>query len=135
MTETRVGKLLAQASKLTSRRPDSNGPRGFLRVQLEPVWHRLGIARIQPGRPGEPGSPGTETGPTSTNDTDSRVDRVNPADTQPGRPGDNPTTSDNSRVDRDSQLGRVDSDPLPGYCPVCGLDGVPNGRSNHWDCR
>ena len=135
LTETRFGKLLAQASKLTSRRPDSNGPRGFLRVQLEPVWHRLGIARIQPGRPGEPGSPGTETGPTSTNDRDSRVDRVNPADHQPGAPGNNPASCDNSRVDRDSQLGRVDSDPLPGCCSVCGLDGVPNGRSNHWDCR
>ena len=134
LTETRFGKLLVQASKLTSRRPDSNGPRGFLRVQLEPVWHRLGIARIQPGRPGEPGAPGTETGPTGTNSPGSRVDRVDPAEPQPGAPGTNPVTCDNSRVSRDSQLGRVDSDPLPGCCPVCGLDGVPDGRSNHWDC-
>ena len=134
LTETRFGKLVAQASKLTSRRPDSNGPRGFLRVQLEPVWHRLGIARIQPGRPGEPGSPGTETAPTSSNGTGSRVDRLNPGGRQPGRPADNPATSDNSRVDRDSRLGRVDTDTRTDVICHCGYP-APTGRTEHFDCE
>ena len=32
---------------MTSGRPDSHGPRGYLRVDPEPVWHRLGIGRIK----------------------------------------------------------------------------------------
>lgn len=58
LTETRFGKLIAQASKLTSVRPDHTGPRGFTRAQLEPVWKRLGIPHINPAQPGQPGPPG-----------------------------------------------------------------------------
>jgi hypothetical protein len=58
LTDTRLGRMVAQASKITSQRPGGRGPRGYLRVQFEPVWHRLGIGRIEPGAPGEPGEPG-----------------------------------------------------------------------------
>jgi hypothetical protein len=67
LTETRFGMLLSQAAKVTSCRPGGAGPRGYLRSQLAPVWHRLGIARFQPGEPGYAGEPGY----------DNRVHRVN----------------------------------------------------------
>lgn len=60
LTETRFGRLIRQAANIASQRPGGSGPRGYLRAQLEPVWHRLGIARFEPGVPdgaGEPGSP------------------------------------------------------------------------------
>ena len=61
LTETRLGRLVTQAAKVTSSRPDTHGPRGYLRSQLQPVWRRLGIAPpLQPGEPGKPGEPGAE---------------------------------------------------------------------------
>jgi Protein of unknown function (DUF3631) len=60
LTETRLGRLVTQAAKVTSSRPGGRGPRGYLRSTLDPVWHRLGIGPIQPGAPGEPGEPGAE---------------------------------------------------------------------------
>jgi hypothetical protein len=60
LTETRLGLLIDQATKLTSCRPGGRGPRGYPRATLAPVWHRLGIGRRQPGAPGEPGEPGAE---------------------------------------------------------------------------
>ncbi len=76
LTETRFGKLLAQAAKLTSRRLDRDSPRGFLRVQLEPVWHRLGISRNQPGAPDTPGSPGVNSCELHQVSQESQVRRV-----------------------------------------------------------
>jgi hypothetical protein len=60
LTETRFGKLVAQASKATSMRPGGRGPRGFCRFQLEPAWRQLGIGAPlgEPGAPGEPGAVG-----------------------------------------------------------------------------
>lgn len=58
LTETRFGKLLSQAAKVTSCRPGGAGPRGYLRSQLVQVWHRLGIARCEPGEPGYVGEVG-----------------------------------------------------------------------------
>jgi hypothetical protein len=63
LTDTRLGLLIDQATKVTSSRPGGKGPRGYLRATLEPVWHRLGIGRIQPGTPGYPGEPGAEQPP------------------------------------------------------------------------
>jgi hypothetical protein len=63
LTETRLGLLIDQATKLTSSRPGGRGPRGYLRATLAPVWHRLGIGRRKPGAPGEPGEPGAEQPP------------------------------------------------------------------------
>ena len=64
LTETRLGRLMTQGQG-TSSRPDTHGPRGYLRSQLQPVWRRLGIAPKQPGEPGEPGEPGAEQPPVS----------------------------------------------------------------------
>ncbi len=58
LTETRFGRLISDAAKLTSSRPGGAGPRGYLWTELKPIWHRLGIGRKQPGEPGEPGEPG-----------------------------------------------------------------------------
>ena len=60
LTETRLGLLIDQAAKVTSCRPDTRGPRGYVRSTLEPVWRRLKIGRIQPGEPGAPGAPGAD---------------------------------------------------------------------------
>jgi hypothetical protein len=63
LTDTRLGLLIDQATKVTSGRPGGRGPRGYLRSTLEPVWHRLGIGRKQPGALGYPGEPGAEQPP------------------------------------------------------------------------
>jgi hypothetical protein len=63
LTDTRLGLLIDQATKVTSIRPGGRGPRGYLWRHLVPVWVRLGIGRIplgEPGRPGEPGEPGAD---------------------------------------------------------------------------
>jgi hypothetical protein len=57
LTETRFGLLLAQAAKLTSRRPGGVGPRGFVWIELVPVWNRLHIPPGEPGEAGEAGEP------------------------------------------------------------------------------
>ncbi len=44
LTETRLGRIVVQVSKVTSVRPGGRGPRGYLRTRLEPVWQRLRIA-------------------------------------------------------------------------------------------
>lgn len=58
LTDTRFGRLVAQASKVTSLRPGGRGPRGYTKDQFSRVWHRLGIGRDKPGAPGYPGAPG-----------------------------------------------------------------------------
>jgi hypothetical protein len=55
LTETRFGRIVAQASRVVSSRPGGRGHRGYQRSMLEPVWQRLGI---EPGALGEPGAPG-----------------------------------------------------------------------------
>jgi uncharacterized protein DUF3631 len=61
LTETRLGRLVTQAAKVTSIRRGGVPPRGYLRSQLQPVWRRLGIAPpLQPGEPDKPGEPGDE---------------------------------------------------------------------------
>ncbi len=61
LTEHRLGRLMNQAANITSQRPGGRGPRGYLRAQLEPVWHRLGLGRFSPGASGSSGATGTET--------------------------------------------------------------------------
>lgn len=60
LTDTRLGRLVTQASKVTSQRPGGRGPRGYTKAQFSQVWHRLGIGRLEPGALGEPGEPGAE---------------------------------------------------------------------------
>jgi hypothetical protein len=58
LTETRLGRLVTQAAKVTSIRRGGLPPRGYLRSQLQPVWRRLGIAPPpQPDEPDKPGEP------------------------------------------------------------------------------
>ena len=45
LTETRLGRMIAQVSKVHSTRIEHNGPRGYKRADLEPAWRRLGIGR------------------------------------------------------------------------------------------
>jgi Protein of unknown function (DUF3631) len=66
LTETRLGRLVTQAAKVTSIRRGGVPPRGYLRSQLHPVWRRLGIAPLkQPDEPDEPGEPDDETDSTA----------------------------------------------------------------------
>lgn len=60
LTEHRLGRLVTQAAKVTSSRPGGRGPRGYLRSHLDPVWHRLGIGRIQTGASGGSGATGAD---------------------------------------------------------------------------
>lgn len=105
LTATRLGRLVSQASKVTSTRPGGVGPRGFTRASFDPIWERLGIhPSSQPGEPGEPGEPGgnrrseqvrpsrgTPTGlfPAPSNPVVARCDDRTPSDQgkQPGQPG------------------------------------------------
>ncbi|WP_245813865.1 DUF3631 domain-containing protein [Rhodococcus marinonascens] len=87
LTATRLGKLVSQASKVTSQRPGGRGPRGYSRAVLAPVWNRLGIGRLEPGAPGYPGAPGAQLHRVNR---DNRVHQVEPdplqLGAQPGSP-------------------------------------------------
>jgi hypothetical protein len=92
LTEVRLGRLLAQAAKVTPGRIGGAGPRGYLRAGLEPAWRQLGIPSGEPGEPGELGEAGDKT-----ND-DNRLNRLN-------------------RVNR---LRRDTPTPSGGKCDMCG---------------
>jgi hypothetical protein len=119
LTETRCSKMLAQAAKLTSTRLAHGGPRGFLRRQLEPVWHRLGITPISSGSPGSPGSPGS---------SDAKSDEVNQ---------DNRDNQENQEK-TDPPVVPVDAADYPPCSGGCGLPIGPvdaaNGRTHHGLC-
>jgi len=152
LTETRFGRMLAQASKLTSSRPGGAGPRGYLRSQLEPVWHRLGIGRrFQPGEPGEPGEPGGKT-PLPAETGNHQVHRV---DSEPGEPdcaSENDSTSGNHQVNRLHRVDRVERGIIPqpggdqtgvdangaylnGLCRNCGVNPHSPGRTRCEECH
>ncbi len=62
LTETRLGRLVTQAAKVTSIRRGGVPPRGYLLSQLQPVWRRLGITPLkQPDEPDEPDEPDDKT--------------------------------------------------------------------------
>jgi hypothetical protein len=61
LTMHRFGRILSDAAKVTSQRPGGTGPRGFFRLQIEPVWKRLGLTPpIQSGESGESGESGDQ---------------------------------------------------------------------------
>jgi hypothetical protein len=61
LTVHRFGRILSDAAKVTSQRPGGAGPRGFLRLQIEPVWKRLGLTPPkQSGESGESGESGDQ---------------------------------------------------------------------------
>jgi hypothetical protein len=62
LNEQRLGRMVNQAAKVQSMRPDHRGPRGFQRTDLVLVWHRLGVAPLnQSGPLGAPGLIGPES--------------------------------------------------------------------------
>jgi hypothetical protein len=76
LTDTRFGRIVTQASKVTSLRPGGRGPRGYTKAQFTGVWHRLGIGRISPGALGDPGEPGADSDDgMHRDDRDNRVHR------------------------------------------------------------
>ncbi|WP_407689365.1 DUF3631 domain-containing protein [Mycobacterium sp. HUMS_1102779] len=82
LTEHRFGKLVSQASKVTSQRPGGRGPRGFFRSQFEPVWRRLRIG-APPSETGATGYTG-ETGADSCgNNQMHRNNRLHRSETHP----------------------------------------------------
>lgn len=58
LPDTRFGRMIVQACKVTSSRP-GGGSRGFTRAQFEMVWHKLGISSPKPDEHGERGEPGS----------------------------------------------------------------------------
>ena len=48
LTETRLGRMLNQATNSTSTRPGGKGPRGYMRSALQTAWGRLGIGQTDP---------------------------------------------------------------------------------------
>jgi hypothetical protein len=111
LTETRLGRLVSQAAKVTSARIGGRGPRGYLRVQLGPVWHRLGIGRSAAGAPGYPGASGAESEPVTglTGLTGSTGLKETP--TEPGA------------------SGTFTSPTGPGRCPECGWHPTTQGHA------
>jgi hypothetical protein len=45
LNATRLGRLVNKATKTTSIRPHTQGPRGYARETLLPVWRRLGLLK------------------------------------------------------------------------------------------
>jgi hypothetical protein len=136
LTDTRLGRLVTQAAKVTSVRRGGEPPRGYLRSQLQPVWRRLGIAPpLQPDEPGEPDEPDGNNGSTGNN----RVRQVgldgiggdqNPTD---------PATCGNSRKPPGSSGSSGPSGSTTPHngrqpnCPGCGHYFVAHGRHRD-DC-
>jgi hypothetical protein len=108
LTETRLGKLLNQAAKVTSLRPGGRGPRGYQRQQLMPVWQKLHLIRVEDQADTHPVHP---------------VQPVNPA---------NPVQKMH-RDNRDNQVHRVHQDPLPSRCSGCGSE-LLNDKSRAAGC-
>ncbi|PYF99253.1 Protein of unknown function [Georgenia satyanarayanai] len=62
LTAQRLGRMLVSSYNLHSDRPGGVGPRGYLRVSFEPVWHRMGFT--PPGEPVAPVEPVEPVAPT-----------------------------------------------------------------------
>lgn len=119
LTEQRMGRLLSQACKVTSSRPGGgNNPRGYLRVDLEPVWRSLRIPEdtTPPREPDEPDKPDTP----DEHDTADMSDKSGLSDTK----GDPPP-------------GQWHPDPPCFHCdqPVTGRHQDQLGRYTHLSCE
>lgn len=139
LTDTRFGRMVTQASKVTSQRPGGRGPRGYLKSQFNQVWHRLGIGRPEPGALGEPGAPGAEPGDDLHQVH--RLNQVHQVETDPQEPGaepgsepDHPTPLDVRRHDlRTRRTVRLKGKELP-RCVVCGRPVVAGQGERHFEC-
>lgn len=89
LTETRLGRLVTQAAKVTSVRRGGTPPRGYLRSQLQPVWRRLGIVPQQPDEPDKPDEPDDTSQSTAgfAGFADFAGFKQTSQDTTPRRPG------------------------------------------------
>ena len=124
LTDTRLGRMVAQASKITSVRPGGRGPRGYQKSEFIQVWHRLGIGRIEPGALGEPGAPGADRNQVHRLNQVHRVDTDTPQDAdQPGAQAPSPAETHQSnpvRRSRNRTFGKYRPPSGPGRCPTCG---------------
>lgn len=128
LSVTRLGKLLAQSTKASSRRDGNRGPRGYSRGQLAPTWKRLRIDSPpscnpepppnRPGSLGEAGYPGSKPAPDSQDSQDSQGYQDDP-----GVPG---ATSAICKFCGADLPGHMRSQLLRGFCyrPTC----VERGR-------
>lgn len=112
LTDTRLGRMVAQASKITSVRPGGRGPRGYQKSDFIQVWHRLGIGRNEPGAPGYPGAPGADHNQVH------RLNQVHQVETVPLVPDDEPgAESDISTSEPRYQHDNPVNLPEPGARP------------------
>ncbi|MBC2591080.1 DUF3631 domain-containing protein [Rhodococcus aetherivorans] len=119
LTDTRLGRLVSQASKVTSQRPGGRGPRGYSRAILAPVWNRLGIGRNQPGAPGYRGASGAGLRQVRR---DNHVHRV---ETDPLQSGAQPGSAQVDAISDPALVCTVCGQPLltddtrrSGICPI-----------------
>lgn len=76
LTERRLGHLVSQSAKVTSQRPDTHGPRGYVRAEMVPAWKRLGIESDATGRSGSNGYRGSSGSAALRKSRDSRDIRI-----------------------------------------------------------
>ncbi|MDX1890121.1 DUF3631 domain-containing protein [Mycolicibacterium sp. 050158] len=136
LTDTRLGRMVAQASKITSARPGGRGPRGYHRTEFDQVWHRLGIGRSEPGAPGYPGAPGADNNQVHRLNQVHRVETDSPD--EPGEPGINqpspasmpqrPAYAKPVREPRERTRGKYRAPTGPGRCDTCGWHTATQGH-------
>ena len=145
LTETRLGRLVTQAAKVTSTRIGGVPPRGYLRSDLQPVWRRLGIAPpLQPDEPDEPDEPDDKEADTAgfagfADFAGFKQTPTQPDDGQP--PPGAPTDSTPGWTDRvqsalaNARSGQVavDGNGRPPMCPGCGHYFLAHGQHRD-DC-
>lgn len=136
LTETRFGRMVTQATKVTSQRPGGAGPRGYRKDQFSQVWHRLGIGRSQPGEPGEPGEPGGKQSEIYNRvNRDNQVHRVESDTPEPGADPVQPTPLEARRQGlRHRRTVTVRGREVP-RCLVCGKAVVADQGDVHLSCR
>ena len=88
VTAQRLGRMLATSYGVNSHRLDRDGPRGYTRASLEPVWRRMGVTPdLAPVR----STPPKETGASGASGETGASDRWQNADCRHGVPaGDEP---------------------------------------------
>ncbi|MBA2768496.1 MAG: DUF3631 domain-containing protein, partial [Sporichthyaceae bacterium] len=112
VTAQRLGRMLATSYAVNSGRLDRDGPRGYTRSSLEPVWRRMGVTPDPaPVRP----TPSKQTGASGASGETGASDATN------GAPA-----------------GALNPDDPPGRCTVCRRPLAPllveKGRAAHPTC-
>jgi hypothetical protein len=123
LTEHRLGRLLAQAAKVTPTRIGGAGPRGYLRSGLEPVWHRLGIPSGESGESGYSGETGGEIA------DDNRFNRNN----RSNRFHQNPPSLLESECEQCGKPLETPESLAAGLCYECRFSANPTSFGRHPD--